>query len=227
MTRVLFVERTADGLLDLAVRAKALKHEVKYCLSTYSQWTAPVGRGLVDRSNDWRADVRWADLIVVGGNDYCQRELDQVRANGKLVVGSSVEAESWESDRAKGMAIFRACGIPVPPYRAFTDYDAAIAYVKKQDRPFVSKPSGRCDDKSLSYVSKHPADLVYMLDRWKRNGKRIGEEFILQEKIDGVEFAVGAWFGPGGFVTEWEETFKHKKLMAGDLGPATGEMGAR
>jgi phosphoribosylamine--glycine ligase len=223
--KVLFLEKTADGLLDLAIRAKALKHEVRYHLVTYDQHKAPVGRGLVERSVDWRRDARWADLVVVGGNDYCQRELDTIRASGRHVVGSCVEAECWESDRAQGMAIFRKAGIAVPPYRSFNNYDAAIAYVKKHDAPFVSKPSGRCDDKAMSYVAKTPADLVYMLERWKRAGKRTGEEFILQEKIEGVEFAVGAWFGPNGFVEEWEENFEHKKLFPGNLGPNTGEMG--
>lgn len=223
--RCLFVEKTADGLLDLAVRAKANGHDVKYALPTYDPQKAPVGRGLVDREHDWRAGARWADLIVVGGNDYCQREFDALRNSGKAIIGSCVECEMWESDRSYGMSVFRACGIPVPPYRAFVDYDAAIAYVKKHDKPFVSKPSGRCDDKAMSYVAKSPEDLVYMLERWKRNKKRVGEEFILQEKISGVEFAVGAWFGPAGFVAEWEENFEHKKLMPGNLGPNTGEMG--
>jgi phosphoribosylamine-glycine ligase len=217
--KVLFIEKTADGLLDLAIRAQAYGHEAMYFLPTYDQYKAPVGRGLVTRVPNWRDAVNKADLIICGGNDYCVAELDRVRANGKLVVGSCVEAETWESDRAKGMAVFRAAGIPVPPYRSFTDYDTAIAYVKKHDQPFVSKPSGRCDDKAMSYVAKTPADLVYMLQRWKRAGKRIGEEFILQEKLQGIEFAVGAWFGPGGFVTEWEENFEHKKLFPGDLGP--------
>ena len=223
--KVLFVEKTADGLLDLAVRAKANGHDVRYCLVTYDQQKAPVGRGLVERCHDWRSGARWADLIVVGGNDYAQREFDGLRNSGKLVVGSCVECEAWESDRDLGMAIFRKAGIPVPPYRSFKDYDAAIAYVKKHDRPFVSKPSGRCDDKAMSYVAKSPEDLVYMLERWKRAGKRTGEPFILQEKISGVEFAVGCWYGPAGFCGEWEENFEHKKLFPGNLGPNTGEMG--
>lgn len=223
--RVLFVEKSADGLLDLAIRAKELGHQAQYHLVSYDQHREPVGRGLVERAPDWRAAARYADLIVCGGNDYCQVEFDRLRALGKPVIGSSVEAAAWESDRDKGMAIFRRAGIPVPPYRTFNNYDAAIAYVKKQDRPFVSKPSGHCDDKAMSYVAKSPADLVYMLERWKRAGKRTGQEFILQEKIDGVEFAVGAWFGPDGFVPEWEENFEHKKLFPGDLGPNTGELG--
>jgi phosphoribosylamine--glycine ligase len=64
-----------------------------------------------------------------------------------------------------------------------------------------------------------------MLARWKRAGKRAGLEFILQEKVKGVEFAVGGWFGPAGFATGIEENFEHKKLMPGDLGPNTGELG--
>lgn len=223
--RVLFVEKSADGLLDLAIRAKALGHEVRFHLPSYDQHRNPVGRGFVEREADFQRGCQWAELIVAGGNDCQQPALDMWRKRGKLVVGSSVEAAAWESDRSKGMAVFRAAGIPVPPYRSFTSYDDAIAYVKKQDQPFVSKPSGHCDDKAMSYVAKTPADLVYMLERWKRSGKRAGQEFILQEKISGVEFAVGAWFGPNGFVREWEENFEHKKLFAGELGPNTGELG--
>lgn len=223
--KFLVIEKSADGALDIAVRAKALRHEVRYHLAQYDQHKVPVGRGMVERVNDWRSSMRWADLVFVGGNDHCQLELDRWRQQGVKIVGSSVDAAIWESDRELGMRVFRKAGIPIPPYRAFTSYDDAISYVKKRGEPLVSKPSGRCDDKTLSYVSKSAEDLIYMLERWKRSGKRAGQEFILQEKVSGVEFAVGAWFGPGGFVPEWEENFEHKKLFPGDLGPNTGEMG--
>lgn len=207
------------------MRAEANGHSVRYHLATYDQQKNPVGRGLVERESDFARGARWADLIIAGGNGYRDAELDRLRADGKNVVGSSAEAAHWESDRALGMSIFKKAGIPIAPYRTFHDYDEAIAYVKRQGRAFASKPSGQCDDKALSYVAKSPADLIYMLERWKQSGKRQGLEFILQEKISGVEFAVGAWFGPAGFVEEWEENFEHKKLMPGDLGPNTGEMG--
>jgi phosphoribosylamine---glycine ligase len=224
--KVLVIERTPDGALDLAWRAAGLGHDVRYFCATYDQHKNPVGRGIVEREADFARGVRWAELIVAGGNDFRQRDLDMLRRDGKLVVGSSAEAAEWESDRSKGMAVLRRVGIPVPAYREFTDYDTAIAYIKKQGRPFVSKPSGHCDDKSLSYVAKSPADLIYMLERWKRAGKRTGQAFILQEKIAGVEVSAGAWFGPDGFVEDWETNFEHKKLMAGNLGPNTGEMGS-
>lgn len=223
--KVLVVEKNPDGALDLAMRAAANGHDVRYCLGTYHPQKSPVGRGLVEREADFMRGARWADLIIAGGSDYFLPHMDRLRAEGKLVVGSCVEACLWETDRATGMGVFRAAGIPVAPYRTFHDYDQAIAYVKRQGTPFASKPSGHCDDKALSYVANSASDLIYMMERWKRNGKRQGLEFILQEKISGVEFAVGAWFGPGGFVEEWEENFEHKKLMPGNLGPNTGEMG--
>jgi phosphoribosylamine--glycine ligase len=66
--------------------------------------------------------------------------------------------------------------------------------------------------------------MVYMLQRWKKIGKLAGA-FILQEFIAGTEFAIGAWYGPGGFSAGWCENFEFKKLMVGDMGPATGEQG--
>jgi len=223
--KVLFIEPHADGLLDIAMRAKAAGHTAWYYCHDYDPRNCPVGRGLVDRVADWRTVIRRCDLVLLGANDYCLHEMQRYRAQGIPIIGGSTESAEWESDRAKGMQVFKRAGIPVPPYRAFTSYDDAIGYVKRQDRPFVSKPSGKCDDKALSYVAKTPRDLIYMLDRWRRAVKRQGLEFILQEKVKGIEFAVGAWFGPGGFAEGWEENFEFKKLMPGNLGPNTGEMG--
>lgn len=223
--RVLFVEPHADGMLDLVIRAQALGHDARYFLKDYDQFRCPVGRGLVERVPDWRPLMRWCDLLVLGANDYCMNEFDRWREYGVPIIGGTSESARWESDRAYGMGIFKKAGIPVPEFREFTSYEAAIAYVKREDRPFASKPSGKCDDKSLSYVAKEPRDLLYMLDRWRRAGKRQGLEFILQEKVEGVEFAVSGYFGPNGFTDEFELNAEHKKLMAGNLGVNCGEMG--
>jgi phosphoribosylamine--glycine ligase len=142
-----------------------------------------------------------------------------------LIIGGNEESAAWEIERSLGMKIFEKADIPVLPYREFRDYDSAIAYVKRKDEPFASKPCGKCDDKALSYVAKSPEDLVYRLSAWKAKHGRPPNPFILQDKVDGIEFAVGAWYGPEGFTEGWEENWEHKKLMAGDLGPNTGEMG--
>jgi len=223
--RVLLIADAGDGFLDIALRATALDHQVKTFIRRYDRYKRPIGRGLVDRVDDWRPWIRWCELCLLEGNSVYMYELDRWRKEGVPIIGGGSESAAWESDRAHGMTVFKKAGIPIPEYRTFTDYDAAISFVKRRDQPFASKPSGNCDDKSLSYVAKTPEELVYMLGRWKRAGKRAGLEFILQEKVSGVEFAVGGWFGPGGWATGYEENFEHKKLMPGDLGPNTGELG--
>lgn len=221
--RVLIIDPAGAGL-DIAIRMQQDGHDVVLVIkdTTKSEW---IGHGLVRVERDYAPWLRWADLIVMADNVKYLRDLDAFRKESNvLFIGPSSEAADWELDREKGMEVFRKAGIKTSPYKEFTDFDEAIAYVKKEDRRFVSKPSGDAD-KALSYVAKNPADLVYMLERWKKNGKYKAMPFILQEFIGGIEMAVGNWFGPGGFSTGWCENFEFKKLMNGDLGVATGEQG--
>jgi phosphoribosylamine--glycine ligase len=122
----------------------------------------------------------------------------------------------------------KKAGLNTIPGVAFDDYDAAAKFVEKHQSYLVSKPSGDAN-KALSYVANDAADLIYMLGRWKDNEKYRNDAkehgFILQEKKQGAEFAVGGWYGPGGWCGCWYENLENKKLMVGDLGPNTGEMG--
>ncbi len=210
-------------MLDFAMRAKADGHEVRWHFLR-SERTAKIGHGLVDWVGDWREHMRWADVVMLADNTKHLRELDGWRARGYPVIGATVESASWELDRKTGQDVFKSVGIAVPPFKEFSDYDAAIAYVRKEKRAFVSKPSYDESDKSLSYVGKSPADLIYMLTRWKK-AQRLKGDFILQEKVAGCEMAVGAWIGPNGFNEGWCENWEFKSLMAGDRGPNVGEMG--
>ena len=221
--RVLFIED--EGGIDVSRRAMEHGHQVKVFTRQYDDYKRPGGRGLVEIVKDWRPWMRWADLVFLESNNLYMHEMDRWRREGCVIIGGNEESSLWEIDRSRGMQVFKKAGIPVPPYREFSDYDSAIAYVKRRDEAFASKPSGKCDDKSLSYVAKTPEDLVYRLSAWKAKHGRPPFPFILQEKVSGIEFAVGAWYGPGGFSPGWEENWEHKKLMAGDLGPNTGEMG--
>jgi phosphoribosylamine---glycine ligase len=223
MSRVLIVD-SGGNALDFSMRAQQAGHDVKHFIRQTPK-TEYIGKGLVDLVEDFRPWFRWADVVFCSDNVMYLRDLDNLRANfGVPVVGPSADAAAWELDRAAGQAIFKKHKIPVIDGKEFTDYDSAIAHVKKHDERFVSKPSGNVEDKALSYVSKSPADMVYMLERWKKLGK-LKTPFILQGFVAGTEMAVGGWFGPGGFNEGWCENFEFKKLMAGDLGVATGEQG--
>lgn len=222
--RILIVEPHADGLLDLAIRAQQHGHRVHYFCRDFDPVRCPVGRGLVERVTDWRPLARRVDLVILGSLGYCQREFDQLKAEGVPVIGAPGSVGEWELNRLVGMQQFKRAGIPVPPYRQCSNYDEAIALVAKRDDGVAIKPCGDVTDKSLSFVAKTPREAVWRLQRWKREGKRFPQGFILQELVKGVEFAVGGWIGPGGFAEGFEENWEGKRMFPGDLGPNTGEM---
>jgi phosphoribosylamine---glycine ligase len=225
--RVLLVEPHADGLLDLAIRAQAYGHEVRYYLRDYDQHKQPVGRGLVDRVPDWRPSMRWADLVILGSLGYHMAEFDRWRASGVPLIGAPGEAGQWELDRLAGMHAFEEHGIPVPAYQQCSTIEDALRAVEgnADDDGIAIKPCGDVTDKSLSFVAKTSKEAIWRLARWEKEGKRFPQGLILQERIEGVEFAVGAWIGPSGFAEGWEENFEEKRLFAGGLGPNCGEAG--
>jgi len=221
--RVLIVDPQGAGL-DIAIRAQRDGHDVRHFIRPNDK-TKNIGKGFVRLVDDYRPWLLWADLIINTDNTYYLRDLDAFRKREPKarIISASEETAMWELDREYGQKIMKRAGIHLPPYKMFNDYDSAIKYVKKENRRFVSKPSGDAD-KALSYVAKSPADLVYMLERWKKAGKN-SQPFILQEFIGGIEMAVGGWFGPHGWNRGWCENWEFKKLMDGDLGVNTGEQG--
>lgn len=213
-----------SAILDFAMRLDATGHTVRVFMGqTEHGMRSKVGNGLIDRVEDWRPSMKWADLIVLSDNTKYMRELDTFRLQGYPIFGPTAETAQWELDRDKGQKILQRAGIDTIPSVEFNNYDDAIAHVTREKKRFVAKPNGDAD-KALSYVSKSPKDILFMLNRWKKNG-RPKDPFILQEFHGGIEMAVGGWFGPAGFSTYFLENFEHKKLMNGDLGPNTGEQG--
>lgn len=222
MARLLIVDY--QGLaLSMSMRALSQGHAVKLFIKDLPK-TDHIGLGLVDVVRDWKPHVEWADYIIMPDNEKYTQDMDRVRIEGKPIISATQESVKLESDRQHAMEVFKRHGIDVLPFKAFDDYDRAIAYVKSSRGRFVSKPDDDGGNKALSYVSKNPADMVYMLERWKRQDKLRGR-FILQEFMPGTEMAVGGWIGKHGFCSFWCENFEFKKLMPGDMGPNTGEMG--
>lgn len=218
---ILVMDKCAASL-DWSMRCLADGHKVKWFVSPDPK-VELVGKGIVERIKDPDAGARWADLILFTDNCWRMDDADRWKEEGRVVIGAGNEAAAWELDRDVGMSVLKKAGIKVADSKNFSNYDDAIRYVKKEMGRFVSKPSGDAN-KALSYCAKSPADLVYMLERWKKN-KTLKGDFILQEFIGGTEMAVGGWYGPGGFSKGWCENFEFKKLMNGDLGVATGEQG--
>jgi phosphoribosylamine--glycine ligase len=210
--------------LDWLLRCQRAGHDVKWFLPKCPDGTrSTVGDGLVEKVKDFESWLRWADLIFLTDNAKYLFLLESYREHGYPIFGPSVEAGRLELERKTGQAAFKAHGINIMPSKSFTSYDQAIAHVMKERKRFVSKPDGDVD-KALSYVAKDAKDMISKLDNWKRLS-RVKTEFILQEFVPGMEMAVGAWYGPGGFNSAINENWEFKKHMPGDLGVNTGEQG--
>ena len=209
--------------LDFAMRAQNADHKVKWFVKD-TEKTKYIGQGLVPKTDNWQAHITWADIVFLADNATHVVAADAHRLKGAPVFGPTVATAGLELDRSAGIKLLQDHGIEVLPFKEFATYDPAIAHVKREMRRLVSKPSGDEPNKALSYVAKSPADLVYMLERWKRSSKLKGS-FILQDFVAGCEMAVGGFMGPGGFNEGWCENWEFKKFMVGDLGVATGEQG--
>jgi phosphoribosylamine--glycine ligase len=230
--RLLIIDVGSNGL-DLAMRALKAGHEVRW-------WDRPrkdrserrAGEGLVDKITDyesvWKKWIGWADLIWLPDNTYYMDRIEPFREIGYPVFGGTPRSTDMELDREVGQQAMKKYGIKTIPTKGFNDHDAALAFVQAHPTYLVSKPGGEAD-KAMSYVAHDAADLTYMLERWKKNEKYRHDArkhgFILQEKKTGTEMAVGGFYGPGGWSQWFVESFEHKKLMNGDQGPNTGEMG--
>lgn len=221
--RILIIDYNALNL-HFAMQAQTQGHEVRlFSPPRLKGKDNLVGRGLVPLTRAWEPSMRWADLVVMSDNSKGMYALDQYRRRGFPIFGPTAETASWELDRAKGQSVLQACGISIADSHRFNSFSKAAAFAAAQGKRFVVKPNGDVD-KALSYVPKGKDDLAYMLERWARTHEG-RPDFVLQEFIPGVEFAVGGFFGPRGWSGPWLENFEHKKLMAGDNGPNTGEMG--
>jgi phosphoribosylamine---glycine ligase len=221
--KVLLID-PAGAFVDFALRCIAHGHEVK-------QWIrkppggedSKIGQGLIPRVYNWQAHMKWADIVVLSDNAYQMRELEKYHKEGYPIFGASDLTADLELNRGFGQRILEKAGMDVIPSMTFNDYNSAIDYVKNNPKRYVSKPSGDAD-KALSYVSKSPADMIFMLERWKSKGK-LKQPFLLQEFVPGIEVAVGTWVGKNGFTDHICENFEFKKLMSGNYGVNTGEMG--
>ena len=213
----------AQGVsLDWSLRCMADGHKVKWYIP-WSEKTKNIGKGLIERVEDPYTWAKWADLIFYTDNTKYAHLVDTWRKQGIAVIGSTVESANWELQRGIGQDILKKCGVKTAESKVFNEYDTAIAFVKRNMKRYVSKPTGDAD-KALSYCSKSPEDMVFMLQRWKKLDK-LKQPFILQEFIPGIEMAVGGWFGPGGFNKAFCENWEFKKLLNDDMGVATGEQG--
>src|SRR5215831_5221931 len=223
--KFLFV--SLEGLIgDTAWTVAKEGHDVRYFIANKEE--RQIADGFVEKSDDWRRDVAWADVIVFDDVLGQGSEAQRLRKEGKLVVGGTPYTDRLEDDREFGQEELRAAGVGIIPQKNFTSFDEAIEFVRANPNRYVIKPSGEAQNmKGLLFVGEEEDghDVLQVLDDYKRAWSDKIREFQLQRRILGVEVATGAFFNGREFVTPICVNFEHKKLFPGDIGPSTGEMG--
>ncbi len=222
-----FLFYSYEGLIgDIAWQIKKEGHEVKYFIKDKDE--REVGDGFVEKIDDFKAFIDWADIIVfddcLGMGELAQKYREQ----GKLVIGGTPYTDRLEDDRAFGQEELKKHGVSILPYKQFTSFDEAIKYVKDNPGRYVLKPNGEASNlKGLLFIGEEEdgRDVVDVLEDYKKAWEKKIPEFQLQKRVSGVEIGVSAFFNGKEFVNPININFEHKKLFPGNLGPNTGEMG--
>ena len=102
--KFLFV--SLEGLIgDTAWAVAKEGHDVKYFIANEEE--RQIADGFVEKSDDWRRDADWADVIVFDDVLGQGTEAHRLRQKGKLVVGGTPY-----TDRARGRSRVRSGGAP-------------------------------------------------------------------------------------------------------------------
>ena len=224
--KILVIELEDAGCgLGFVLRCVEAGHAVRYFIK--KDYNQSVGTGFkgVERIDNWVTSIKWADLVWMTGNDELLERMDFYRTKGVKFFGPSAASAKLEIDREAGLKFLEKHGIECPAYETFDSLADAEQFARKSTERWVFKTLGSEEDKSLSYCAKSPADLVARLQRWQKMGMKLKGPCILQEFIEGKEFAVSSWMGTEGFISIPNENFEHKKLLSGNCGPNCGEAG--
>ncbi|MFC7095918.1 phosphoribosylglycinamide synthetase C domain-containing protein [Halobaculum marinum] len=222
----------ADPLLgDLAWQLREEGHEVRYY--TASETEADIADGFVDKTDDWRGDLDWADTVIfddiwVDDDIGVGAIAEDLRAEGHHVVGGTPNTDRLEDDRGYAMDVLEEHGVNTIEHRVFDDFDEGIAWVEANPAPYVIKPLGEVQNvKQLLYVGQDEdgSDVIDLLAAYKEAWGDRMKGFQLQRRVEGVEVAVCGFFDGERFVEPVNLNFEHKKLFPGNIGPSTGEMG--
>jgi phosphoribosylamine--glycine ligase len=226
MANLLIIDGEGTGVA-LAFRASQRGHKVRLFIEPSPQSNPNIGAGFegITKVQNWVGSTRWADVIFVCDNNKYLPKLDALKRAGVPIFAPSKKSADLEIKRGLGMDFLKSHKIDVPEFQIFKSLKEAEKHVWKTNEAFVFKTLGDNEDKSLSYVGKTPADLIARLQMWQQTGMNPKGDVMLQKLVKGVEFSITGVMGKNGWLNTKVETFEYKKLMPGNYGPNTGEMG--
>ncbi len=186
----------------------------------------PIGAGDIDELASWAADER-VDLTVVGPEiPLALGIVDRFRLRSLPVFGPDARAARIESSKVFAKQLFERYGIPTAKFRAFTEIEAARAYVLENGAPIVVKASGLAAGKGAVVCMSVPEALAALNEMLGQHSfGEAGREVVIEEFMSGEELSVFA-LCDGRRAIPMLPAQDHKRIGEGDTGPNTGGMGA-
>lgn len=167
------------------------------------------------------------DFTVVGPEDPLSRGLvDAFESEGLRAFGPSAAAAELEASKAFAKRIMTEQGIPTASYHEFTDFEAALAFVRSHGAPVVIKADGLAAGKGVT-VAHDLATAETSLQAMMQDKVfgSAGGKVVVEECLVGEEASILA-FSDGRTVVPMVPSQDHKPVFDDDQGPNTGGMGA-
>jgi phosphoribosylamine--glycine ligase len=168
-----------------------------------------------------------ADLFVIGPEQPLVEGLaDTLRAQGKSVVGPGRDGAQLEGSKAYMKEFLAMSGVPSADFGTFHEADAAVAYLRTMQAPYVVKTDGLAAGKGVLVTSDFDAACSDVRD--KLSGEAFGDAgttIIIEEGLDGPECSLLV-LCDGTNVVALAAAQDFKRVGDGDRGANTGGMGA-
>ena len=165
------------------------------------------------------------DLTVVGPEAaLAVGVVDKFRAAGLKIFGPTKAATEIESSKDFAKRLMKKYDVPTADYATFSDFEEAMAYVRKGSLPTVLKYDGLAAGKGVviaTTMEEAEATLRDMLLDTKFGEGRV----VIEEFLTGEEFSLMC-FVAGNKVCPMPVAQDHKRAYDNDEGPNTGGMGA-
>ena len=168
-----------------------------------------------------------ADLFVVGPEQSLVEGLaDQLRAQGKLVVGPGVDGAQLEGSKAYMKEFFTAAGVPTAAYETFRDEQSAYEFLDTLLPPYVIKTDGLAAGKGVTVTNIIDEARADVHD--KLSGESFGDAgttIVIEEGLVGEECSFHV-LCDGTDVLALTAAQDFKRVGDDDRGANTGGMGA-
>jgi phosphoribosylamine---glycine ligase len=168
-----------------------------------------------------------ADLFVIGPEvPLTQGLADELRAQGKLVLGPGRDGAQLEASKAYMKNFLSDASVPTAAYGVFDDHDAAAEFLRTMSPPYVIKTDGLAAGKGV--LVTHDLDEALADAREKLSGEAFGDAgstIVIEEGLEGEECSLLV-LCDGERAVALVPAQDFKRVGDADTGANTGGMGA-